>query len=578
MAKYKGKRISADGKEFCLGDQIGSGGNGLVFAAATTGSSYEYAVKFLSIKETDPEFTEKKQRFLSEFQFCENSDHPYVIKAVGHGEYNGLLLYVMPRYDQTLRSVIDQKHDYVQLLEYCVQLCEAVKYVHDRGIVHRDIKPENVFVNNEGNLVLADFGIAHFCESTLTESGDFLGNRGYAAPEQLVKRNAHHITKACDIYAIGVVMNELFTKQKPAGSQYASIADSIPLLSQFDMLIHRCIRQNPLERPDIDEVLAEIKLIRGDILQDIEWILDSAIGETKLPENEVTLVLDMASKDIVTAKHIFYNASDDDLGRMDCCYHKSIRYDLSEYLQSLYFHRCLHKICYDKFNYESHVYATGQRYDSLDFANPDDMKLLQQLEECICAYAYADRYLANLRGQALKLFCSCCNYHCEEIIRKVMRQKDFVLGLSNAPIMYIVYQLRQVLTEDDIQEFDFIDHISIDWNSSTHDADSIDSLFIADDDGELYEVLSTFEHKWNIIWSKVNAREYSVKFRNQEDYNQFRKYALEIAKPHYVFEGDVLGLIKINREWDGIVELENLDSFDILNVLSKILGLRAIEE
>ena len=69
-----------------------------------------------------------------------------------------------------------------------------------------------------------------------------------------------------------------------------------------------------------------------------------------------------------------------------------------------------------------------------------------------------------------------------------------------------------------------------------------------------------------------------MKFRNREDYNQFRKYALELAKQHYVFEGDVLGLIRIKREWDGIVELENFDLFDILNVLSKILGLRAIEE
>lgn len=577
MAKYKGKRIIVDGKEYCLGDQIGSGRNGLVFAAST-GSSFEYAVKFLNIKETDPEFSEKKQRFLSELQFCENSDHPYVLKAVGHGEYNGLLLYVMPRYDQTLRNVIDQNHDYVHLLEYCVQLCEAVKYVHDKGVIHRDIKPENIFVSNDGNLVLADFGIAHFCESILTESGDFLGNRGYAAPEQLIKRNAHHITKACDIYAIGAVMNELFTKQKPAGSQYALIADSIPLLSQCDMLLHRCMRQNPLERPDIDEVLAEIKLIRGDILQDIDWILDSAMGETELLESEANRVLDMAGKDIVTAKHIFYNTAADALERIDCCYHKSIRYDLSEYLQSLYFHRCLYRICYDKFNYESHAYATGHRYDSLDLDNPDDMKHLQQFEECIGAYTSADQYLVNLRGSALKLFCSCCDYHCEEIIRKVKRLKDFVAGLSSSPIMYIVYQLRQVLTEDDVQEFDFIDHISIDWSTSTYDADSIDNLFISDDNSELYKVLSTFEHKWNIIWSKVNAKEYSVKFRNREDYNQFKKYALELAKPHYVFEGDVLGIIRINREWDGIVELENFDSFDILNVLSKILGLRAIEE
>lgn len=148
------------------------------------------------------------------------------------------------------------------------------------------------------NLVLADFGIAHFVESTLTKPGDWLGNKSYAAPEQLIKGSTQRITSACDIYSVGTIINEMFTKTKPAGSSFLTISEITPLLSPLDSLVNRCMRQNATERPKIDEVLLEIKFIRGDISQNMESILDIFSTNDHFPDGEdAKIILNMSCKD-----------------------------------------------------------------------------------------------------------------------------------------------------------------------------------------------------------------------------------------------------------------------------------------
>ena len=67
---------------------------------------------------------------------------------------------------------------------------------------------------------------------------------------------------------------------------------------------------------------------------------------------------------------------------------------------------------------------------------------------------------------------------------------------------------------------------------------------------------------------------YSIMFANKDKYIEFKEYAMSLARGHFVFEGDVLKVLNINREYAGIVEIGPLDSFDITNTLAKILGLR----
>lgn len=152
MSKYKNKKIECSGVEYTLRDSLGSGGNGFVLSANVRNTPDEYAVKFLSAKEGDENYKTKSERFLAELHFCEITDHKNVLKVFGHGEFNGHLYYIMPRYSKTLNTVIKEEHDFFKLLDYAIQLCEAVKFIHDRGVFHRDIKPENVFIDNNSNI------------------------------------------------------------------------------------------------------------------------------------------------------------------------------------------------------------------------------------------------------------------------------------------------------------------------------------------------------------------------------------------------------------------------------------------
>lgn len=572
MATYKNKKIIFNGIEYTLGDGIGDGGTGHVCTAKSPGDPVQYAVKFLTAKKDGDDYAEKSKRFLAELCFCEGSEHQNILKVLGHGEFNGQLCYIMRYCPKTLRNVISEEHDPFKLLDYSIQLCEAVKYIHDAGVIHRDIKPENILLDNQATLLLADFGIAHFIDSTLTQTGDWLGNKCYAAPEQLARGNARHITKECDIYAIGAIINELFTKIKPSGSQYLTISEVEPFLFPLDNLVYRCLRQNPRERPRIDEVLAELRLLRGDLEKDKKRVWEGMFPLKDLPGIATGEVVSKACKDILLAKHIFECASMEQLEEYNCNYHSSIHYKVSSNLKNLYFQQKIFNVCKGKFNYEARVYSTGQQYKVLNLDDPNDYKIYEEFEGILLRYKVAGCTL-DISGRILKTFSACCNYHCEEIVRDIPQMEELALELDDAPILYIVYCLRKVFSAEDIQEIDFINHVGINWETTTYNANE-DGRIYRTEKGEEKLILDSFEKKWGAVCSKPDAKHYSIKFKDRETYEQFKNYALTLAKPYYIFEGDVLDVIRIRREYDGIVELEPWNSFDVTDVLAKILGLR----
>lgn len=234
--------------------KIGEGGNAEVFSIEH--NCNKYALKILKKENIS---STKKQRFENEIKFCTNNTHNNIIKIYDFGKINNKYCYIMPFYPKTLKNIIEEESDLKVKFNYILQICEGIKFLHEKGVIHRDLKPENILINGN-ELVIADLGIAHFIDCTLTKEKDLLANRNYASPEQKIKGLSKEITKAADIFSFGLIINEIFTSQKPEGFKFLLISDKYPWLIDLDKIVEKCLRQIPEERFTIDELYVELKI------------------------------------------------------------------------------------------------------------------------------------------------------------------------------------------------------------------------------------------------------------------------------------------------------------------------------
>lgn len=571
MSKLKGQYIKVENNCYKLVDHLKDGGNGSVWRA--TCNEVNYAIKFLNQKSK-----EKTQRFLKELFFCKKADHENLIKICDNGEYKGKQFYVMPFYKNTIADIISKETHYSNYFNYILQICEGISFIHSEGVIHRDIKPENILTDGN-NVVLADLGIAHFEDSIITRENDLLANRPYAAPEQKKKGLSKAITKAVDVYALGCIINELFTKDNPAGTNFTLIADIYPWLSNLDILVERCMRQNPVERLGIDEIILELKLIQGESeekLKEIRIFMGEDFEREKIELDSSILadILNRASEDILVAKYIFENKTKEETAKYNLNYNCDVHYKVNKYLKRLCFDNLLYKQCEMKFNYESIVYENGSNYRSLNLDFENDLEIYKELKSQMKKHG-------NIKGKTLKLFSSCCDYHCNEILASIAEIKKMIDDLDDAPILYITTKLMNILHENfiEIKDINIENHILINWELTINDFENLNIDFDTSllrlnrmNNNEI-EILKKFKERWGAIYS-TSYNGYVIKFQDEESYNNFKNYSLKISKPYYIFEGDVLDLIKVERSYDGVIELKLLDSFEITNVLAKILGLR----
>ncbi len=238
--------------EYTIDRQISQGGNGTVFLVHDK-TDEKFALKVIDRNKTS---TEKLKRFKNEIAFCENSDNPNVIKVLDHGTYTvddeNLVFYIMPVYDQTLRGLMAEGVAANKVLPIITQILSGLRFAHEKGVWHRDIKPENILIDGRGNAVIADFGIAHFSSDNLativeTKQSDRMANFQYAAPEQRIKGGV--VDGRADIYAVGLILNEMFTHTLPIGSDYKKIGDVNPEFSWLDSVVDSMLQQTPNNRP-----------------------------------------------------------------------------------------------------------------------------------------------------------------------------------------------------------------------------------------------------------------------------------------------------------------------------------------
>ena len=247
----KGCVLSTTFAEYIVEKQINQGGNGTVFRVHNTDGE-TYAIKAIDRNKTS---TDKLKRFKNELNFCLNCDHPNIIHILDHGTYKdenaNIIFYVMPIYNKTLRTLMNEHMAPPDILTYFSYLLQALAFAHNRHIWHRDVKPENILVDDAGGLVLADFGIAHFDKEDLittieTKKSDRMANFQYAAPEQRVRGGM--VDGRADIFAAGLILNEMFTGHIVAGANYVKISDVCSEYGYLDDLVDSLICQRSEDR------------------------------------------------------------------------------------------------------------------------------------------------------------------------------------------------------------------------------------------------------------------------------------------------------------------------------------------
>ena len=159
---------------------------------------------------------------------------------------------------------------------------------HKQGVTHRDLKPENILANDSTDVVIADFGIAEFGEEELftaveTKDGTRLANFQYAAPEQ--RTRGKKTDKRADIYALGLILNELFTTELAHGTNFKTIGSVTGEYPYLDALVERMLQQDPVSRyNDIDEIKREL-IARGE--EHVSMLKLSKLNATVIPTTEI---------------------------------------------------------------------------------------------------------------------------------------------------------------------------------------------------------------------------------------------------------------------------------------------------
>lgn len=244
----KGYEVLTAFNKYQLKKQIGQGGNGIVWEA-TDEDGDNYAIKFLERQNTEKVL----KRFENETFFCMKNSHKNIVPILDYGtDGEEYVFYVMPLYKQTLRDRIRAGLSHEDIMPIFTGIIEGLNFAHKKGTIHRDIKPENIlFAENRNDPIIADFGIAHFSpenKATFIETakGDRMANFQYAAPEQR-KRGGISVEQT-DIYAAGLILNEMFTGEVPQALDYRKISDVAPKYGYLDALFEQLFKQDPSER------------------------------------------------------------------------------------------------------------------------------------------------------------------------------------------------------------------------------------------------------------------------------------------------------------------------------------------
>jgi serine/threonine-protein kinase len=256
-----------------LSKRIGRGGMADVFLARDLLLDRLVAIKVLFPEfATDPNFVE---RFRREAQAAANLSHPNVVSVYDWGKHSGTYFIAMEYVEGRSLADILRSNGHVtskQAAEIASEVAAALGFAHQAGLVHRDIKPANILIGSNGQVKVADFGIARAmnaaAESHLTQAGAVMGTATYFSPEQA--QGAQPDPRS-DLYSVGVVMYEMvagrppFTGANPVSIAYKQVHDAPQPLNQlvadvpraYEAIVAKLLAKDPKLRYTTAEALRD---------------------------------------------------------------------------------------------------------------------------------------------------------------------------------------------------------------------------------------------------------------------------------------------------------------------------------
>ena len=222
----KPSRMQMEFGDYELLEQIGRGGQGVVYRARQKSLNRTVALKVIGLGQWAS--TPQLKRFRQEAEAAASLEHPQIVPIYEIGERDGSCYFSMKfveggQLDEVLRR---EPMSSRRAAELFVKIARTVQFAHEHGILHRDIKPGNILLDKHGEPYLTDFGLARLIEqeSTVTNSFDVLGTPSYMPPEQAAGQ-AKELTPAADVYSLGAVFYQMLTGQAPfaGGTSYETI-------------------------------------------------------------------------------------------------------------------------------------------------------------------------------------------------------------------------------------------------------------------------------------------------------------------------------------------------------------------
>jgi len=254
-------------------EKLGEGGMGVVYKAHDSKLDRTVALKFLSSHISDDDM--EKQRFIREARSASALDHNNICTVHSIEETDdGQIFIVMVYYEgMSLKQKIEQGLlPLKDCVNYAIQIASGLQKSHEKGIVHRDLKPANIFITNDDQIKIIDFGLAKAAQrSMLTKSGTTLGTVPYMSPEQAQGSTVDHRT---DIWSLGVIIYEMITGQLPFKSDYETalvysiinenpepvtgLRSGVPM--ELEKFVDKCLEKDPSDRyQHSDEIIVDLR-------------------------------------------------------------------------------------------------------------------------------------------------------------------------------------------------------------------------------------------------------------------------------------------------------------------------------